>query len=304
MPQARTGPESRAEALKGLHGDADSGLSEPSNAVDKPMTEPGLRVCSRCGEPAEAQRFCASCGLNLAAQPELPTRAEWESQRSSGLPSSGTAGAAPDPNPARPAGVGSWRDLAAQAREKASPYLDAALDSAVRARDRRMGERVAADGSSTPPPASGAAPPSGSGPSDAQPENHSAAARPDPSERVGRAIGKTGGYATRSLVGVASAPVVKTVWTDRPNIPTWQKVIGAVAWPLMALTPHGWLFLGGSFFVMVILGRSSPYEWATWITKWASVFLVVTVIVVVVIVLAIIAGNNPSGAAVISLSSV
>jgi hypothetical protein len=41
----------------------------------------GVRVCVRCGEAAGEQSFCGSCGLNLAAQTELPTRAQWEESR-------------------------------------------------------------------------------------------------------------------------------------------------------------------------------------------------------------------------------
>jgi ribosomal protein L37E len=46
------------------------------------MNEATDRVCNRCGERAGEQRFCSTCGLNLAAQPELPTRGEWETARS------------------------------------------------------------------------------------------------------------------------------------------------------------------------------------------------------------------------------
>ena len=38
------------------------------------------RVCSRCGELAGEQRFCPSCGLNLAEQPELPTAEEYSAK--------------------------------------------------------------------------------------------------------------------------------------------------------------------------------------------------------------------------------
>ena len=41
-------------------------------------SDPAARVCPRCGEDADEQRFCGGCGLNLAAQHELPTRAKWE----------------------------------------------------------------------------------------------------------------------------------------------------------------------------------------------------------------------------------
>jgi hypothetical protein len=42
------------------------------------MIAPGERVCPRCGNPAGNTDFCTSCGVNLAALPEIPTRAEWE----------------------------------------------------------------------------------------------------------------------------------------------------------------------------------------------------------------------------------
>src|SRR5579871_3654962 len=41
------------------------------------------RVCSRCGELAGEDRFCSTCGLNLAEQPELPTRLGWEGAQAS-----------------------------------------------------------------------------------------------------------------------------------------------------------------------------------------------------------------------------
>ena len=37
-------------------------------------------VCPRCGTDAESHRFCPTCGLVLAEQDELPTRAEWEAR--------------------------------------------------------------------------------------------------------------------------------------------------------------------------------------------------------------------------------
>jgi hypothetical protein len=98
----------------------------------------------------------------------------------------------------------------------------------------------------------------------------------------------------RSFAGVASEPVVDTVWKNRPNIPTWQKVVGAVAWPVMLLTPHGWVFLGASFFVMVVLGDYTPYLWAVWVTKWGSIFLMVTVVLVVIFVIVLSAHNENS----------
>jgi hypothetical protein len=43
-------------------------------------------VCSSCGEPAGATRFCGECGWNLSAAPRLLTRDEWERSRCSPLP--------------------------------------------------------------------------------------------------------------------------------------------------------------------------------------------------------------------------
>lgn len=119
--------------------------------------------------------------------------------------------------------------------------------------------------------------------------------RPGISERIGRGIGSGGGYAVRSFTGVAAEPVVDTVWKNRPNVPTWQKVLGTVAWPVMLLTPHGWVFLGASFFVMVVLGDYTPYSWAVWVTKWGSIFLMVTVVLVVILVIVLSAHNENSG---------
>jgi hypothetical protein len=42
------------------------------------MTVEAERVCPRCGASAADHRFCRSCGLNLGAFSEIPTRAEWE----------------------------------------------------------------------------------------------------------------------------------------------------------------------------------------------------------------------------------
>lgn len=39
-----------------------------------------MRVCPRCGSPADESRFCGDCGLNLAVQSEAPTRAQWEAR--------------------------------------------------------------------------------------------------------------------------------------------------------------------------------------------------------------------------------
>lgn len=53
------------------------------------MTDRAARVCPRCGEAAGEQRFCGGCGLNLAQQEEIPTRAEWEREHLS-QPATGT----------------------------------------------------------------------------------------------------------------------------------------------------------------------------------------------------------------------
>jgi len=45
------------------------------------MTEPGIRVCSRCGEAAADRCSCSDCGLNLAAQSRVPTRVRWDPLR-------------------------------------------------------------------------------------------------------------------------------------------------------------------------------------------------------------------------------
>lgn len=128
----------------------------------------------------------------------------------------------------------------------------------------------------------------------AQAETH-----PGIGERIGRGIGGSGGYAVRSFAGVASEPVVDTVWKNRPNIPTWQKVLGAIAWPVMLLTPHGWVFLGASFFVMVILGDHTPYSWAVWVTKWGSIFLAVTTALIVVAVIVVLSLHHEESSAVV-----
>jgi hypothetical protein len=45
--------------------------------------EPGTRVCPDCGSPAGTQPFCSNCGRNLSLIERLPTRAEWDTSRSS-----------------------------------------------------------------------------------------------------------------------------------------------------------------------------------------------------------------------------
>lgn len=63
------------------------------------------RVCPECGAPAGEAPFCASCGVNLASQPRLPTRADWEAaQRPEGAP----AAAASSHATARPRRAKVW----------------------------------------------------------------------------------------------------------------------------------------------------------------------------------------------------
>lgn len=120
-----------------------------------------------------------------------------------------------------------------------------------------------------------------------------------PSTPVEQAAAQTGaaiGYATRTAVAVAAEPVASTVWKERPNIPTWQKVVGVIAWPLMVLTPHGLVFLGASFLVMVVLGRHNPYSWFAWVTRWSTRFLAVTVVIAVVVLAIYLGSRSPSNA--------
>jgi hypothetical protein len=48
-----------------------------------------VRVCPFCGQPPGVGLFCEACGRNLSQVEQLPTRAEWEIE-----PSSGAVGAA------------------------------------------------------------------------------------------------------------------------------------------------------------------------------------------------------------------
>lgn len=120
---------------------------------------------------------------------------------------------------------------------------------------------------------------------------------PSDAETLGRGVGERLGYTARAAVAVAAQPVADATWRERPSIPTWQKVLGVVAWPLMVLTPHGLVFLGASFLVMVVLGRHNPYSWAVWVTKWASYFLVATVALILVVVLIYLSLHSSSNAA-------
>jgi hypothetical protein len=99
----------------------------------------------------------------------------------------------------------------------------------------------------------------------------------DRAEVVGDALGRGVGRAASTAIATAAAPVYQKVWSERPSIPAWQKMLGFFAWPLGVLTPHGLVFIGGSFAVMVILGRHNPYQWFAWATKWLSILFLVTV---------------------------
>jgi hypothetical protein len=48
--------------------------------------EPATRVCPYCGRPPGGGVFCESCGRNLAAVEQLPTRAEWEAEQRAEAP--------------------------------------------------------------------------------------------------------------------------------------------------------------------------------------------------------------------------
>lgn len=74
-------------------------LKWPSEQVPG-ETNPATRVCPRCGEPASDQRFCGDCGLNLAAESEIPTREEWEDSSEPAGPASTDQQAAVDPDTA------------------------------------------------------------------------------------------------------------------------------------------------------------------------------------------------------------
>jgi hypothetical protein len=72
--------------------------SEDSDPGVAPSTT--VRVCCRCGTPADDNAFCPTCGLNLRAQPELPSAAEYATRlhRQQWLASN-----APPPQPPLPA---------------------------------------------------------------------------------------------------------------------------------------------------------------------------------------------------------
>lgn len=60
-------------------------------------------VCARCGTPAGSAWFCRTCGLNLAAEKELPSRAEWEAEHPDGWTDKRVFAVAEPASPARPA---------------------------------------------------------------------------------------------------------------------------------------------------------------------------------------------------------
>jgi hypothetical protein len=85
------------------------------------------RVCPRCGTAARDKRFCASCGLNLGIQPELPSRAEWEAgaaTKASALPAlAAVAAALPPSQPSEGAVVSRWgpEEIGSRSSGKAGP---------------------------------------------------------------------------------------------------------------------------------------------------------------------------------------
>jgi hypothetical protein len=50
------------------------------------------RVCPFCGGPPGAGLFCSACGRNLGALERLPTRAEWQNERSANAGTDAPAG--------------------------------------------------------------------------------------------------------------------------------------------------------------------------------------------------------------------
>jgi hypothetical protein len=240
--------------------------------------------CSGCGsEVQNGSAFCGSCGRPLNA-------------------------VGPEGADATQGGTGrtGWREVARAAknaavvaREAAAPYVE----RAAAARGRTDSPDAPGPDVSMPPN-SGLAKESATVTSKpdavtSPPAEYAQPAKPGISEKAGRSVGAFAGYAARGMVGTASKPVVDTIWTNRPNLPTWQKVVGVVTWPLMVLTPHGWVFLAASFLVMVLLGNSNPYQWAVWVTKASSWFLLVTV-VIGAIVLAVAAASDDSSTAMLA----
>jgi hypothetical protein len=76
--------------------------------------DPSARVCPFCGEPPGSGVFCESCGRNLAAVDQLPTRAEWEARQWADAPAPARAG--------RPA---DGRPLAERCAEASAAFLEA-----------------------------------------------------------------------------------------------------------------------------------------------------------------------------------
>jgi len=54
-------------------------MASPDGKASPTMNAPEARVCPRCGTAAGEHAYCETCGLALREQPELPTRADWES---------------------------------------------------------------------------------------------------------------------------------------------------------------------------------------------------------------------------------
>lgn len=184
----------------------------------------------------------------------------------------------------------SWRTVAQMARQAATPYVEKAADEARRLRTERSGSVQ----SSGHPVADGgrSEPASGEPPSASNPENPVVAERAGASERTGRAVGSFAGYTVRSTVGTSTQPVAQKVWHERPDVPTWQKILGAFGWGALILTPHGWIVLAVSFIVMVPLGRYNPYSWAVWVTKWSGIFLAITLILALIVLASAESGSS------------
>jgi hypothetical protein len=78
VPQQDVRPDPRT----GLEAPPETGVERVmSQTRSSPRSDPNARVCPRCGELARDQPLCSSCGLNLAAQLEVPARTEWEAAR-------------------------------------------------------------------------------------------------------------------------------------------------------------------------------------------------------------------------------
>lgn len=212
-----------------------------------------MPACTTCGHTAvEAFAFCPGCG-SAAGGPSV-----------AGAEAGETTTATP--------GV-SWRDVARTAKQAATPLVQRAAGAT-----QRLYEEHAQ------PPAAPSEEPAGGGAAKTMSPAVAASApvaTKTVAEKAGRGVGAFGGHVTRSLVGTATAPVVDTVWHERPNLPIWQKILGALGWAALIFTPLGWVLLAVTFIVMVVLGNYNPYTWAVWLTKWGGVFVVLAIVFVI-----------------------